>query len=108
MIVKVTNTGGDVAGNQMDLMIPGGGVGQNANTCPTQWKLSASDLGATQGGMLTSCTGTYSAKKDCVREKCMKLPEGDARKGCLWFVDWYQAADNPQFRYEPINCPSDM
>jgi len=58
--------------------------------------------------MLTSCTGTYAAKKDCVREKCMKLPEGDARKGCLWFVDWYQAADNPQFRYEPINCPSDM
>jgi hypothetical protein len=108
MIVKITNTGGDVAGNQFDLMIPGGGVGQNANTCPNQWKLSASDLGPAQGGFLTSCTGTYTAKKACVREKCMKLPEGDARKGCLWFVDWYQAADNPQFRYEQTNCPSDM
>ena len=32
MVVKVTNTGGDVAGNQFDLMIPGGGVGQ-FNAC---------------------------------------------------------------------------
>jgi len=108
MIVKVTNTGGDVAGNQFDLMIPGGGVGQNPNTCPNQWKISASDLGPIHGGFLSACTGTHAAKKECVREKCMKLPEGDARKGCFWFVDWYQAADNPQFRYESIQCPSDM
>ena len=108
MIVKITNTGGDVAGNQFDLMIPGGGVGQNPNTCPNQWKMSASDMGPMYGGFLSACTGTFQAKKDCVREKCMKLPDGDLRKGCLWFVDWYQIADNPQFRYEQINCPSDM
>jgi hypothetical protein len=108
MIVKVTNTGGDVAGNQFDLMIPGGGTGLNPNTCPNQWKISASDLGPVQGGFLTACSGTHAAKKECVRQKCMKLPEGDARKGCLWFVDWYQIADNPQFRYESIQCPSDI
>jgi hypothetical protein len=108
MIVKISNTGGDVAGNQFDMMIPGGGVGQNANTCTTQWKVSSSDLGPTQGGFLTGCTGTYTAKKDCVRQKCMLLPDGDLRKGCLWFVDWYQAADNPNFVYEQINCPSDF
>lgn len=108
MIVKITNTGGDVAGNQFDLMIPGGGVGQNANTCPNQWKLSSSDLGPVQGGFLTGCTGSYAAKKDCVRQKCMLLPDGDLRKGCNWFVDWYAAADNPNFRYEQINCPSDI
>jgi hypothetical protein len=108
MIVKVSNTGGDVAGNQFDMMIPGGGVGQNANTCTQQWKLSASDLGPTQGGFLTGCTGSYSAKRDCVRQKCMLLPDGDLRKGCIWFVDWYAAADNPNFRYESINCPSDI
>ena len=102
MIVKVSNTGGDVAGNQFDLMIPGGGVGQNANTCGGQWKLSSSDLGPAQGGFLTSCTGSYAAKKECVRAKCMKLPDGDLRKGCLWFVDWYGAADNPNFRYAEI------
>lgn len=108
MIVKVSNTGGDVAGNQFDMMIPGGGVGQNANTCPQQWKLSSSDLGPVQGGFLTGCTGSYSAKRDCVRQKCMLLPDGDLRKGCIWFVDWYAAADNPNFRYESIQCPSDI
>ena len=108
MIVKVTNTGGDVAGNQFDLMIPGGGVGQNPNTCPTQWKMSASDMGSMYGGFMSACTGSYQAKKDCVRERCMKLPDGDLRKGCIWYVDWFQAADNPQFRYESIQCPSDI
>ncbi|HYP99499.1 MAG TPA: hypothetical protein VER96_12585 [Polyangiaceae bacterium] len=108
MIVKVSNTGGDVAGNQFDMMIPGGGVGQNANTCTGQWKLSSSDLGPVQGGFLTACTGSYAEKKECVRAKCMKLPDGDLRKGCIWFVDWYGAADNPNFRYESIQCPSDI
>lgn len=109
MIVKVTNTGGDVAGNQFDLMIPGGGVGINPNTCPKQWKVSSGDLGPAQGGFLTSCnSGTHQQKKDCVRQKCMLLPDGDVRKGCLWFVDWYQVADNPNFRYAPIACPNDM
>jgi len=108
MIVKVSNTGGDVAGNQFDMMIPGGGVGQNANTCPNQWKVSSSDLGPVQGGFLTGCTGSYAAKRDCVRQKCMLLPDGDLRKGCIWFVDWYAAADNPNFRYENIQCPSDI
>jgi hypothetical protein len=109
MIVKVANTGGDVAGNQFDLAVPGGGVGLNPNTCTSQWKLSSNDLGPTSGGFLAACnTGTHAQKSACVREKCNKLPEGNARKGCLWFVDWYQIADNPQFRYEQINCPSDI
>jgi Glycosyl hydrolase family 45 len=106
MIVKVTNTGGDVAGNQFDLMVPGGGVGLNPNTCKQQWNVS--DLGPTSGGFLTGCSGSYEEKKACVRQKCSVIPEGDARNGCLWFVDWYQAADNPNFRYESITCPSDM
>jgi hypothetical protein len=108
MIVKVTNTGGDVAGNQFDLMIPGGGTGLNPNTCPAQWKISAADLEPKYGGFLSNCTGTHAAKKECVRTKCMKLPEGDARKGCFWFVDWFQVADNPNFRFEDISCPSDL
>jgi hypothetical protein len=108
MIVKVTNTGGDVAGNQFDLMIPGGGTGLNPNTCPAQWKISAADLEPKYGGFLSNCTGTHAAKKECVRAKCMKLPEGDARKGCFWFVDWYQVADNPNFRFEDISCPGDL
>jgi hypothetical protein len=108
MIVKVANSGGDVAGNQFDLAVPGGGVGLNANTCTSQWKISSSDLGPTAGGFLAACTGTHDQKMSCVRDKCNKLPEGDARKGCMWFVDWFQVADDPNFRYEPIACPSDL
>jgi hypothetical protein len=102
MIVKVSNTGGDVANNQFDLMIPGGGVGQ-FNACSTQW--GTNDLGAQYGGFLASCSGSYSAKKDCVRQQCMKIPAGAGRDGCLWFVDWFQIADNPKFTSQSTDCP---
>jgi hypothetical protein len=102
MIVKVTNTGGDVGGSQFDLMIPGGGVGQ-FNACSRQW--GTSDLGAQYGGFLTNCSGSHSAKKDCVRQNCMKIPAGKAREGCLWFVDWFEVADNPKFTSQATSCP---
>jgi len=103
MIVKVTNTGSDVAGNQFDLMIPGGGVGL-FNACSRQW--NANDLGEQYGGFLAACTtGTHAQKKDCVRQRCNSVPAGSARDGCLWFVDWFEIADNPNFTSEPTNCP---
>jgi hypothetical protein len=102
MIVKVSNTGSDVAGNQFDLMIPGGGVGL-FNACSRQW--GTNDLGAQYGGFLTNCTGAYSEKKECVRQNCNKIPAGPARDGCLWFVDWLQAADDPKFTSQAVNCP---
>jgi hypothetical protein len=102
MIVKVSNTGGDVGSNQFDLMIPGGGVGQ-FNACSKQW--GTSDLGAQYGGFLTNCKGDYEAKKACVRQQCMKIPSGPAREGCFWFIDWFQIADDPKFTSQQTNCP---
>ena len=102
MIVKVSNTGGDVASNQFDIMVPGGGVGK-FNACSNQW--GTSDLGAQYGGFFTACTGAYSAKKQCAHDACMKLPSGQMRDGCLWFTDWLQAADNPKFTSQQTNCP---
>jgi hypothetical protein len=102
MIIKVTNTGSDVAGNQFDLMIPGGGVGQ-FNACSRQW--NTSDLGAQYGGFLSECTGGHSDKKECVRQECMKIPAGPARDGCIWFVDWFEVADNPKFTSQQTDCP---
>lgn len=102
MIVKVSNTGSDVAGNQFDLMIPGGGVGL-FNACSKQW--NQSDLGAQYGGFLTNCTGDHAAKKECVRQDCMKIPAGPARDGCLWFVDWLEVADDPKFTSQAVDCP---
>jgi hypothetical protein len=102
MIVKVSNTGGDVAGNQFDLMIPGGGVGQ-FDACSRQW--GTSDLGAQYGGFLTNCSGSHDEKKECVRQECMKIPAGAARDGCIWFVDWLEVADNPKFTSQQTDCP---
>lgn len=103
MIVKVTNTGSDVAGNQFDLMIPGGGVGI-FNACSRQW--GTEDLGGQYGGFLAACTtGTHAQKKECVRQRCNTIPAGSARDGCLWFVDWFEIADNPNFTSEPTSCP---
>ena len=102
MIVKVSNTGSDVNGNQFDLMIPGGGVGL-FNACSRQW--NSNDLGAQYGGFLTDCTGGHSEKKECVRRNCMKIPAGAARDGCLWFVDWFEVADDPKFTSQAVDCP---
>jgi hypothetical protein len=73
------------------------------NACANQW--GTNDLGAQYGGFLTECTGSHSAKKECVRQECMKIPAGRAREGCLWFVDWFQVADNPKFTSQSTNCP---
>jgi hypothetical protein len=109
MIVRVSNTGGDVASGQFDLMIPGGGVGVNPNTCPEQWGTSAGNMGSQYGGFLSSCTGDHAARKTCVRNKCNTIvPAGQLRDSCNWFVDWFEVADNPNFKVESISCPSDI
>lgn len=111
MIVKVSNTGHDVQSKQFDLMIPGGGVGVNPGACRQQW--GDIDFGATYGGFLSyddkiCYEGNIDQRRACVRQKCMQLPEGGARDGCIWWVDWLQLADNPQFRFREIDCPADI
>ena len=111
MIVQATNIGGDVAGGQFDLLIPGGGVGL-FNACSRQWGVSDAALGAQYGGLLTACRaagGTHDTVRSCVRERCNTLfaaPQfADLRAGCDWFVDWFQAADNPNLHYAEVACP---
>lgn len=115
MVVQATNIGYDVAGSQFDLMIPGGGVGL-FDACTAQWKVSDPGvLGAQYGGFLTLCQGTHgyddhSALKTCVARKCGEI-FGDGKfpklyDGCMWFVDWFQVADNPTFEAEEVACPA--
>lgn len=101
MIVQVTNAGA-IANDQMDILIPGGGVGLNPNACKAQW--GSNDLGATYGGFLTGCNGN----KDCVRQKCQTLFANKPQllAGCNWFLGWFNAADNPNFIYQRIACPA--
>lgn len=111
MIVQATNIGHDVSGGQFDVLIPGGGVGA-FNACSRQWGVSDAALGAQYGGFLTTCRaggGGHDAIRACVRARCESVFAdarfADLRAGCLWFVNWYQAADNPNLRYREVPCP---
>lgn len=103
MIVQATNKGYDVAGGQFDLLIPGGGVGA-FNGCSKQWKVDNSQLGAQYGGFALSC----NYDKECTRKKCESVFASmePLRKGCLFYVDWLETADNPRVRYKQVPCPA--
>ena len=78
MIVQATNIGHDVAKQQYDISIPGGGVGI-FDACTAQWGVaSAAELGAQYGGFLTTCQKTlgydaHDALKTCVSDKCTAI-----------------------------------
>lgn len=107
MIIQIINNGG-VQANQFDLLIPGGGVGA-LDACQTQW--GTTNLGAQYGGFLTACEQSNpTAPSSCVQSMCNTVFAGktDLLAGCNWFLNWFQAADNPTFVYLPVNCPSDF
>jgi len=116
MIVQSINVGGDVSQGQFDIMVPGGGVGQ-FNACSSQWGVSNSALGEQYGGLLATCKKElgYNASaaqyQSCLRNKCTGLFTdarglGQLREGCLFYVDWFQAADDPKMVYKEVSCPS--
>jgi hypothetical protein len=109
LTVQVVNIGG-IQANQFDLMIPGGGVGANANACPTEW--GTSNLGDTNGGFLLTCQnqnpGNYSSQETCTKNFCSTVFGSKANflAGCNWQVDWFGAANNPKMMYQKVSCPS--
>ena len=112
MVVAVTNIGGDVGGGQFDILIPGGGVGM-FNACSNQWGISADQLGAQYGGFRNSAQCENSGDpKGCVRQMCEEVfgTRGltDLLDGCLWYVDWFEAANNPKFVYQEVECPAEL
>jgi hypothetical protein len=117
MIVQAINVGYDVGGGQFDIMIPGGGVGA-FNGCSNQWGVSNSELGAQYGGFLSACKNElgYNASgaqyKACVTNRCNNIfgSRGltDLQAGCLWYANWFEAADNPALRYREVACPTQL
>lgn len=112
MIVQASNIGYDVNHDQFDIQIPGGGVGA-FDACSSQW--GTSDLGAQYGGFLTQCQTSIdrtnlAALKTCVRNKCNSVFSASQfaplKAGCLFFVDWYQCADNPIVTSVEVTCPA--
>ncbi|MDR2594287.1 MAG: hypothetical protein LBC87_05915 [Fibromonadaceae bacterium] len=116
LIVMATNTGSDVEDGQFDIMIPGGGPGM-FDSFAEQIGVSKDQLGEGYGGFLTTCQQELHdydkpAKEfqECVRNKCnavfsKKSEHKDLLRGCLWFADWYMAADNPTYLYKKVDCP---
>jgi len=122
MIVMASNTGGDVGTGQFDIMIPGGGLGAFKDGCGRQWGVDVNNtalVGEAYGGFRTSCMNslgyqaTLDQMKTCVRDKCNALFGTDDKfakllRGCLWYVDWYNTADNPTFTYAEVDCPPEL
>ena len=78
------------------------------------------DLGAQYGGFFTACQQEHGQQhqhkqlKECVLTKCEALfadPLGGGGRsesllaGCRWFVEWFEAADNPVIEFAPAECP---
>ncbi|CAG8975004.1 hypothetical protein HYALB_00012136 [Hymenoscyphus albidus] len=91
MIVQTTNTGGDLAANQFDLAIPGGGVGI-FNGCTAQWGAPSTGWGAQYGGISS-------------RSQCDSFPE-KLKAGCYWRFDWFGGSDNPSMTFKEVTCPA--
>lgn len=102
MIVQVTNTGGDLAENQFDIMMPGGGFGifdgcaEGNQNGPAQFNRPPEAWGHRYGGV------------DSANE-CGGLPEA-LQSGCHWhFWDQgFQNAQNPQARFREVQCPREL
>lgn len=117
MIVQAINIGFDVGGGQFDILVPGGGVGA-FNACSDQWGVSNEELGVQYGGFLAACKQDigYNASlqeyKSCLVDRCNNVfgSRGltDLQEGCLWYANWFEAADNPSLKYKEVACPTEL
>jgi hypothetical protein len=117
MIVQATNIGGDVGNGQFDILVPGGGVGA-FNACSSQWGVSNAELGAQYGGLVAACkqelgfNASLAQYKACLTGRCNSVfgSRGltDLQKGCQWYADWFEAADNPALKFKEVPCPAEL
>lgn len=112
LIVMASNIGGDVAGGQFDIMIPGGGVGIYDACSKVGMPGWGSSLGAQYGGLLSDCESesNWDASKyqSCLIDKCNSVFSGNeqAKQGCLFLANWMKAAGNPLHTYREVECPA--
>lgn len=113
LIIMASNIGHDVSGGQFDIMIPGGGAGA-FDALSKQLGLSdKSKMGEQYGGLYTTCENKLGADasvsqfKTCVTNMCNDLFASNATllKGCMWYVDWFETANNPVTLFKEVTCP---
>ncbi|OIW29190.1 hypothetical protein CONLIGDRAFT_577776 [Coniochaeta ligniaria NRRL 30616] len=90
MLVQSVNTGSDLADNQFDLQIPGGGTGI-FDGCSSQF-----------GGIAGAQYGGISNRSECASMPAKLQP------GCDWRFNWFRNADNPTFSFTQIQCPAEL
>lgn len=118
VIIMARNTGSDVAADQIDFMIPGGGLGLfDCFSGPVGRPASA--FGNQYGGLLRDCedrlgTGaSVSAFQTCLRDACDGLFAGTGnqaylRQGCRFYADFMMAANNPTGTVRNVQCPAEL
>jgi len=104
MILQVTNSGGDLAGNMhFDIQLPGGGFGifngcaQTDTECyngECQFNKPYQNWGQRYGGIssLSECAG---------------LPS-ELQAGCEFRFGWFENADNPFTQVRRVKCPAEI
>jgi hypothetical protein len=123
LIVMANNTG-TVGENHFDIMIPGGGLG--AFDCLSEQiglpKGSfPRELGHVMGGLLSECSYNEATEygmpsdrftlemwQDCLEKRCHRAFDNKPKlllDGCLWHVNWFMAADNPEVDWVETPCP---
>ena len=106
LVVMTTNIGYDVEEGQFDILTPGGGVGL-FNGCDHLF--GTANMGVQYGGLLTECLDVKKADDvvECLKEGCQNAFKNVplALEGCLWHVNFMEAADNPSMTFEEIECP---
>lgn len=104
MIVQAINIG-DMAPNQFDLLIPGGGVGAaGEGACKAQW--NDANLGLQSGGFRATCDNDA----DCIKNMC-QAAFGSSKQmmdSCTWYTEWFNSGDNPTVLYAEVPCPADI
>jgi hypothetical protein len=107
LTVMISNIGGDVGGNQLDFLVPGGGVGA-FDAFSGQLNIQKSALGEQYGGLVSAgCQGNPT----CLKQKCDNVFGGTGRKewlkaGCYFYADWMGAVGNPQYNAVRVDCPA--
>ena len=111
LVVMASNIGGDVEGNQFDIMIPGGGLGMFKNGCS---QMGWGNQGNEYGGLLADCENEVgydgdllNKRKECLSRKCNEVFKNDeqAKEGCMFLATWMEAAGNPNFESKEVECP---
>ncbi|SPO44917.1 related to Endoglucanase 1 precursor [Moesziomyces antarcticus] len=91
LFYQVINTGADVGGGGLDILVPGMGIGLMTQGCPAQFKTDISVWGKQYGGLDHDAAG------------CHKLP-ADLQHGCLWRMNEWGDSVNMAGQPRRVKC----